>query len=991
MACRAIGEFKSCAMDQKDDPTQNHKRRNMLLRYWLLRGKMAQCNENIQDAYEWYMRCGQALKEIEDEEGDESPALIDIKCCYDSVISREKIDRKLDVLKIGNQAVFARNELAVKNYDGVISLLEDSVRAQPKPDVHNGSAELHETLAMLAEAYINTDSNVKAWECYSSMLCRSVAEFISYGCTQTKEKVILRRDEDHDFFKSLKTIDMLVSKLLDLASTKNMQGMRLGFGEHPDFIPLVNNFPVQDNPPHIPSPKTKSGGFNDTMTRIWTLQSILFNQVITSNPSLGADAYSVLAEFLLATHEELGEREICGSAKGIFLRHLLDVLIKMEDVEYRRSIYQCYHCLYGVHVAAEGDPIEEHHSPHSELTQKASEPLFALVADTIVEKVDRGSPLRSDLKDIVDIVALLFEKPPVENYRVKFNQKNIDAYLNKEIYLPQTMNQLQGTARLSTMTVDSAGSTISPVYFKIFWARGKMFRLQIKNRTKVNPERTIEDLEEAIDEFTNHLTLNPNDIRGWYELGLSLMQLAEEELIWSASNITAHKKKIAEYQKKGYHALLKAWDLSRTNSVKLDGETMFDLLNSFGYLIYSIVCRPMNMEALGKQSIRHAMGKDGKLYEVSQERVDPKLGYKMALMMFTNALRYKCADSLEWQPLYMSGKCFSKLSRPPKETLEWYHRAAQKAPSRPDQHGQEKVLEPFYKLCSTLVKYLYQGKIEPSVVSEFLESGLGVSQDTNPNTAETSCPPDETSVTGVPTSLYVPATHAWMHYYVYKNTEKAKAELSQFFTLKTNTKSPISIWKPDYERPGKHFEYVYKYTVFLVELAKASKDIDTLKQLCRKARRAQTVLLRDDEVFLAAYSAYLEIVQWQMLSCYRAQSRVDGLLNTFVNKRLFEEFCREYSNTVSKASPKPELVSLLHDLLDIRRLAHGHTSTVNVDDVVAQCYAVVLHDHGNLEQFLLAETNKTENGTEAQPAEEAKVKMTNDILIEQAKTLYSAY
>lgn len=44
-----------------------------------------------------------------------------------------------------------------------------------------------------------------------------------------------------------------------------------------------------------------------------------------------------------------------------------------------------------------------------------------------------------------------------------------------------------------------------------------------------------------------------------------------------------------------------------------------------------------------------------------------------------------------------------------------------------------------------------------------------------------------------------------------------------------------------------------------MELAKACKDVDTLKQLCKKARRAQTVLLHDERVFSAAYSAYIEV------------------------------------------------------------------------------------------------------------------------------------
>ncbi|KAF7726581.1 Histone transcription regulator 3 [Apophysomyces ossiformis] len=1052
MAYRAIDEFKTASVDAKQDKAEIQRNKHMLLRYWHLRGKMAQCNEDIQDAYEWYTRCEQALKETE-EEGNGDLVSLQTNCIYDSIISRERISHKLDILKIGNQAVHARAQLVAKDYQGVIDSLEEVVGAQSKLDGLSSSTELYETLAMLAEAYANTGNNLKAWSYYSSMLCRSTTDFVLYGCSQMKDKMTLRRDEDQEFFTYLKTIDMLLGRLIHLGSATNTQEwfpqsfeksffdslfilLRTSFiyiFRHPDFVPLVNNFPVQDNPPHVPSLKTKAGAFSAITAKIWAVQSMLIRWTIMQNPSIEAETLPALVEVLLATHEELGEREICGSAKGTFIKQLLELLIGTKDIEYRRSIYQCYHCLYGVHVAAEGDPIEEHHSTHNDLTEKAAEELFGLVADIIVEKVDRGSQLRSDLKDIVDTASQLFEKLPTDNHRVKFNQNNIDTYLKKDICIPDNMNHLQGTAHISTMEIDPIKSDMSPVYFKIFWARGKMLRLQIKNRTKLNPERTIEDLEEAIGELTGHLILNPNDIRGWYELGLSFMQIAEEELIWSASNITLRKGKIADFQKKGYHALLRAWALTRTSNEKLDDETMFDLLNNFGYLIYSIVCRPMGMEALVMQSDQRAMGKDGKIYNIQPKQVDPKVVYRLALMMFTNALRYKCPDSLEWQPLYMSGKCYSKLLRPPREVLEWYQRAIQKAPLRSGQHGQEKILEPLYKLCSAL----------PAVVSEFLKDESEDNQQANTSTIDVPHPLNISSVSTFsiqPYSNQIYNTtgdtmqdkerqyphlsaeeekayeiifkklseirkvdkkkwhhrpiylHAWMYYYVYKNPEKAKAELSQFFTLKTNTKSPISIWKPDFERPGKHFEYVYKYTTFLVELAEANDDVETLKQLCRKARRAQTVLLRDDKVFSAAYTAYLQIVQRQLLSRHHAESCVERLLNKSVDKERFEELCREHAESVTKTSPKPEIANLLHDLIDIRRISHGQKSSVNMDDVVVQCYAVLLQDNGKLEQCYVKDDDRMEIEMENQSAADRnEVKVTREMLIDQAKALYSAY
>lgn len=60
-------------------------------------------------------------------------------------------------------------------------------------------------------------------------------------------------------------------------------------------------------------------------------------------------------------------------------------------------------------------------------------------------------------------------------------------------------------------------------------------------------------------------------------------------------------------------------------------------------------------------------------------------------------------------------------------------------------------------------------------------------------------------------------------------------------------------------RPGKHYEYISKYTLFLIDLAKESNDIQTLKHLYRKLRRAQNMVLHDKKVYQQAYCAYLEV------------------------------------------------------------------------------------------------------------------------------------
>lgn len=69
----------------------------------------------------------------------------------------------------------------------------------------------------------------------------------------------------------------------------------------------------------------------------------------------------------------------------------------------------------------------------------------------------------------------------------------------------------------------------------------------------------------------------------------------------------------------------------------------------------------------------------------------------------------------------------------------------------------------------------------------------------------------------------------------------------------------VLIQTPFFHRPAKHYVFVKKYTLFLIELARESNDSQTLKNLYRKLKKAKQVLMNEKEVFRSAYRAYLEV------------------------------------------------------------------------------------------------------------------------------------
>ncbi|OAD08462.1 hypothetical protein MUCCIDRAFT_154925, partial [Mucor lusitanicus CBS 277.49] len=174
---------------------------------------------------------------------------------------------------------------------------------------------------------------------------------------------------------------------------------------------------------------------------------------------------------------------------------------------------------------------------------------------------------------------------------------------------------------------------------------------------------------------------------------------------------------------------------------------------------------------------------------------------------------------------------------------------------------------------------------------------------------------------------------AWMYYHVYHQTEEAKSSLLQLFSLKGNSKHHANIWKHGFELPAKHYVFVKKYTLFLIELARECNDAQTLKNLYRKLKKAKQVLMNEKQVFRSAYRAYLEIIKVHLVSLHHAESILERIRHSRLDKLHFEAICSTCVRSVSedKSLTDPELYALIQDLAELRRLTQGFISVTDSD------------------------------------------------------------
>jgi hypothetical protein len=118
----------------------------------------------------------------------------------------------------------------------------------------------------------------------------------------------------------------------------------------------------------------------------------------------------------------------------------------------------------------------------------------------------------------------------------------------------------------------------------------------------------------------------------------------------------------------------------------------------------------------------------------------------------------------------------------------------------------------------------------------------------------------------------------------------AKQELSQIFT-KTLT---IQVWRPEFERPGRHFVYTTRYVYFFVSLLDQLDDRASLDQLLRRVRKKQGDFLNHTKLWEDICLNYAKVRQDQPL--LRPSPILTNSSSSAAQQRSTKDMKKAYSN-----------------------------------------------------------------------------------------------
>ncbi|KAJ3058952.1 Histone transcription regulator 3, partial [Podochytrium sp. JEL0797] len=538
--------------------------------------------------------------------------------------------------------------------------------------------------------------------------------------------------------------------------------------------------------------------------------------------------------------------------------------------------------------------VMEHNCGYDELNVQSAAEVFVPLSKFILDQLATRNykAITKDIRDTVDSVSEFFEEPPWSNSGVAFNRTLIDAFLVSGIY----GNQVRSVA---TVELVREKTEHLDVYKNLFYIRGKFACLQKRTHVVgVKTKKSFESLEVAENEFLFNLYVNPFSVNAWLAAADVFCCMSYEHLSCSAHDIVANLKLIRDYQRKSFHCYQQAICLLRTRNHRFtilnDKQTETNLTpaeqtlfvwGNFGFLCYSMLSPPMNGLAIKSDELKglsvwmsrsaqvNGVVADGETSELEALEFGKRVVRARGMESFAKAR--KC-DSSEWRYPFMLGKMGRKAGKSVEEVVACFEDAIELLPESSGTKEQETILDVQYCLVSVLCRGLWEGKVEPEYVIECLnKSTLNKDESMTPTEPPTPVAEDATlrAYDRIQQELsYIKRIDKkkwqhrpywksyWLYVHVYKDLEKAKLEILSLFQLRSNARSFINFWRPEFERPGRHYIYIHKYTMALISVLHALRDLESLRHLVRKTQKAFDVLLYPQAIWKAGFDAMTELL-----------------------------------------------------------------------------------------------------------------------------------
>ncbi|RLV94897.1 Histone transcription regulator 3 [Spathaspora sp. JA1] len=717
----------------------------------------------------------------------------------------------------------------------------------------------------------------------------------------------------------------------------------------------------------------------DTFIKTIVLMISLFKN------SFEEDDQVLLTTLIRLFHKQLGASGICDGANGWFLEICHDYLSHLPECD--EDISQIIFCRYHYKINIEGfNPVDHYTKRKSELEKVDCQELAKFVIPYYFKKNPIIHPPKHEIKQLIDEMYTVIGDPDFDSNEVLYrNNASLEYFLESTKLSPRFFRD--SFYGLINLRIDKP-NTESPITNDLYYLQGLSIFSSYKLRKKNMQGRAVE-LENVIQLLTFDLIYGNNRIESWFLLGQAYGFLVEDDLIWTADKLTVPDRKITtgNLQRRSIICYLMAINRSGDSDSTGVKQIVGQLMSCFAKEMFSACMNPMDMHAFKVQThpkfIRKVSG--ASFVNVSDSAiVTMKFCCKIVQQSLQLAIK---SNNKDWSDYYYMAKVQRKLQKGHNLVLKTMKKSCQIAFEL--SKSQDCIVEPHYALVSLVIKYFKQDLID-------IKQAMGyLNQDPIIQLGIDSCDSREDFYKHVITALRKLDEFDkknWQHkpkfrigkilYQEFQDINGAIEEMSNFVSLKATNKSLISIWKPEHERPGKHFYYTFQYIQFYIELLNSKQDIISLITMLPKLRRSNSIMINLYVAWEGLCSSVCKLIRKSM-DIGESFTFTETIINNLsyqsftVNVKSFMELMNE------KGIPR-ELephVCFLHALNDMKKYNNGFGPTSLIDDTIVGVYfKIYLYYFKDMMETSSSGSTMDSPGAKKKIAKRDIFPLTNDIV-----------
>lgn len=834
----------------------------------------------------------------------------------------------------------------------------------------------------LRQAYEAIDYPPKAVSCYLRSIEILVKDIKSKAYSETGFE-----QRSAELLKSIKIIDEIFDRILKVATVENvfecideahMRSSLDAIGELLWLLSTVTVFEDLIRVGQIPQP-TFEGRFNsaftafmgklhDTMVRGWLLQWRLLSDAMAQDSQLFPKPTEDKFEYLRHVHYAFGIRGFCSASTKALLRLMKDELLKwfktddIPDIETRDTVIcQVLYDLYGLFCFTNADDLTEYPSDHDMMDQKTALKIIDFVMYQ-ARKMNVKDLHKTQLGSTIDVVhGYLARTKPSGAEDLLLNKMKYLSFIKSPINPLDLYRCVNGVGDLSTKPIPVKNARIAARGWYFLMGSIALNRFRSQNQKRQAPVPT-EDINIASAFFGQDLEYDSERWETWYSQAQAYDYQVDEMVAWSAEKVNKGDPELVQHQRTAIHcySMAVATAIRNADASEDTANKMAQLYADFGMRIYSSSRDPLSMKAFALKE------NEERFYSTNQVMKSAPFAlmtlvatWKFASGLFRRAIARKPDN---WLSHFMLGKCLWKLyetdeeaiparNRPSaEEVVACFTRAIEELPGKKGSRG-EPILEPHYKLLSILYKLVQKRELEPREASEKLQATHYARQVPVFSTDDTENPDEwDDYVLKVLKVLRsadkanwhhrMTARAAYIHYGDPSPADKymaaltAKSEFSQQIFTKT---MQLQVWKPEYERLGRHFVYTTRYTQFFIQLLSETNDRAGMEALAKRVRRRNHEFFEHTKLWQTLCQSYLKMLR---RAGQIPEGHEDAVFKS-INHEEWTSAAARLETWCHDPETKSSILDVLREAMELRRLNNNLMKATLIDDLIGDTYALL--------------------------------------------------